>query len=62
MPGHADSSATGLALSAAAPLDTLFPQRLEGEELLGGLFGWRWNAAAPTPPSCWPTRWASMSA
>ena len=38
MPGHADSSQTGIALSAAAPLDSLFPQRVEGVESLSGLF------------------------
>lgn len=49
MPGHADSSATGLALVAAAPLDTLFPQRLEGEEMLGGLFRLQLACRCPDP-------------
>lgn len=38
MPSHADSSLTTLAVTAAAPFDTLFVQRFTGRESLDGLF------------------------
>jgi type VI secretion system secreted protein VgrG len=38
MPGHADSTSTTLALSAAAPLDGLFVQALSGSEGMDMLF------------------------
>jgi type VI secretion system secreted protein VgrG len=44
MPSHADSALTTLAVTAAAPLDSLFVQRLDGSEGLARLFEFRLEA------------------